>query len=284
MKDFLKWMLKISLIVIAFYLVFKKVTWADISKSWKELHAIWLLPAFLLYNLSQWISTARLLQLLHRVGINISYFTNLALYYKAMFFGLFLPGGVSGDAYKVIYLQKRSTASYKTLITAALLDRVNGLTMLLTIAILLLSRRIDLVQPYLTIHVGWIFVLLAVGWLTYFILHHRFFPVFDPILVVITSFSLVIQLLQLVSFFCILYGFSIEPGQWLLYGILFYSGSVLAALPLSINGLGIREWVLVTGSSMMALDSGKAFSASLVFTLISGVCALIGGMIKIKES
>lgn len=284
MKEFLKWFLKISLIVLAFYLVFKKVTWAEIVKSWNDLHAIWLLPAFVLYNISQWISTARLLQLFRRVGIKISYFTNLALYYKAMFFGLFLPGGVSGDAYKVIYLQKRSTASYKTLITAALLDRINGLTMLLTIAIMLLTKRIDLVQSYIPITTFWIMMILISGWLTYLILHHKIFPLFNPVLPVITGLSLVIQLVQLASFFCILNGFSVEPEQWVSYGILFYTGSVLAALPLSINGLGIREWVLVTGSSLMVLDSGKAFSASLVFTLISGVCALIGGMIKIKEA
>ena len=64
--------------------------------------------------------------------------------------------------------------------------------------------------------------------------------------------------------------------QWISYGILFYGGSVMSALPLSINGLGIREWVLVTGSGLMMIDSARAFSASFLFTLISGVCALIG--------
>jgi uncharacterized membrane protein len=56
----------------------------------------------------------------------------------------------------------------------------------------------------------------------------------------------------------------------------------MSALPISINGLGIREWVLVTGSGLMMLDSAKAFSASFLFTLISGVCALIGGIVSMR--
>jgi hypothetical protein len=41
--------------------------------------------------------------------------------------------------------------------------------------------------------------------------------------------------------------------------------------------------VLVTGSGLMMLDSAKAFSASLIFTLISGICALIGSVVKLKD-
>ena len=72
MKEALKWVFKITLIVLAFYLVFKKVTLDEIRAAWAELHAIWLVPAFILYNISQFISTFRLLQLLHAVGVQIN--------------------------------------------------------------------------------------------------------------------------------------------------------------------------------------------------------------------
>lgn len=285
MKEALKWLLKIGLIILAFWLVFRKVSWDDVKQTWSGISAFWLLPAFLLYNVSQFISAFRLLQLFRVAGVDISYPDNVKLYYKAMFFGLFLPGGVSGDAYKVIYLQKRSDAGYKTLITATLLDRVNGLMMLLTIAAALLSRRLDVVDQMISYSPSPYLLALTVllAWMAYILLHRRLFPLFSPALPRISILSLVIQLCQLMAFFCILTAFSIGWGQWLSYGILFYSGSVLSALPLSISGLGIREWVLVTGSGIMMLDSAKAFSASLIFTLISGICALIGGMIKLKE-
>jgi len=144
-------------------------------------------------------------------------------------------------------------------------------------------QRIEILNRYIPITMLWAVSILILGWVLYILLHRKLFPAFNALLLKISFLSLVIQLLQLISFFCILYGFSIAPDQWLLYGILFYTGSVLSALPLSINGLGIREWVLVTGSTLLVLDSAKAFSASLVFTLISGICALIGGVIKHRE-
>lgn len=282
MKSLLKWLLKIGLIALAFYLVFKKVSWESIKATLQQFSIWWLVPAFLLYNLSQFLSAYRLLQMFRSVGVNIPYLQNLRLYYKAMFYGLFLPGGVSGDAYKVIYLQKRSEASYKTLITATLLDRVNGLTTLLSIATLLLVQRLDVLKEYVPMKASWIILLLIIGWLVYVLLHRKLFPAFNKVLVNVTAFSWVIQCLQLLSFFCLLKGFTIATSQWIAYGILFYGGSVMSALPLSINGLGIREWVLVTGSGLMMIDSARAFSASFLFTLISGVCALIGGIIQVK--
>lgn len=283
MKTALKWALKIGLITLAFYLVFKKVSWAEIQKTFLEFKTGWLFLAFILYNLSQFISAFRLLRFLWSVGVEISYIRNLQLYYKSMFYGLFLPGGVSGDAYKVIYLQKRSAASYKTLITTTLLDRVNGLTTLLSIAALLMIQRLDVLQEYVPVKSGWILALLVTGWLIYFLLHRKLFPAYNAVLPAATGLSWLIQCIQLLSFFCILQGFSIDSGQWISYGILFYGGSVMSALPISMNGLGIREWVLVTGSALMMLDSARAFSASFLFTLISGICALIGGIIQIRD-
>jgi uncharacterized membrane protein YbhN (UPF0104 family) len=286
MKEALKWILKIGLIVLAFYLVFRKLSWEDVRRTWSDIHAAWLIPAFILYNASQFLSSFRLLKLFRSADVHISYPDNLRLYYKSMFFGLFLPGGVSGDAYKVIYLQKHSDAGYRTLITATLLDRANGLAMLLSIAAILLSQKPELLKgliPQVPFSPLSLILLVCLAWLAYVIIHRKWFPSFSGVLPQVTALSLVAQVCQLFSFFCILHAFSILPFQFLAYGILFYTGSVLSALPLSISGLGIREWVLVTGSGLMGLESARAFSASLVFTLIAGVCALIGAIIKMKE-
>jgi hypothetical protein len=193
---------------------------------------------------------------------------------------------VSGDAYKVIYLQKHSDAGYRTLITATLLDRANGLAMLLSIAAILLSQKPELLKgliPQVPFSPLSLILLVCLAWLAYVIIHRKWFPSFSGVLPQVTALSLVAQVCQLFSFFCILHAFSILPFQFLAYGILFYTGSVLSALPLSISGLGIREWVLVTGSGLMGLESARAFSASLVFTLIAGICALIGGIVKMRE-
>ncbi len=44
-----------------------------------------------------------------------------------MFYNLFLPGSISGDAYKVILLTKKYGVPYKKTTSAVLLDRISGL-------------------------------------------------------------------------------------------------------------------------------------------------------------
>ena len=43
-----------------------------------------------------------------------------------MFYNLFLPGAISGDAYKVIMLNRRYKTSYKKASAEVLLDRFSG--------------------------------------------------------------------------------------------------------------------------------------------------------------
>src|SRR6476646_11862338 len=52
---------------------------------------------------------------------------NIKLYWMGMFYNLFLPGSISGDAYKVVLLKKRYDSSYKKTSAAVLLDRFSGL-------------------------------------------------------------------------------------------------------------------------------------------------------------
>ncbi len=44
-----------------------------------------------------------------------------------MFYNLFLPGSISGDAYKVVRLTKDFNVAYKKTTAAVLLDRFSGL-------------------------------------------------------------------------------------------------------------------------------------------------------------
>jgi hypothetical protein len=47
-----------------------------------------------------------------------------------MFYNLFLPGAISGDAYKVVLLTRKYDVSYKKITAAVLLDRFQRFTCL----------------------------------------------------------------------------------------------------------------------------------------------------------
>src|SRR5699024_7741304 len=96
-------------------------TWALLSSA----NIFWIIVAFIFFNLSQFLSAKRLLNFYHALKLPLGYRLNLKLYYKGMFYNLFLPGGIGGDGYKVHFLYKAYHQSVKKLITATLIDRIN---------------------------------------------------------------------------------------------------------------------------------------------------------------
>ncbi|MBC6490595.1 lysylphosphatidylglycerol synthase transmembrane domain-containing protein [Flavihumibacter stibioxidans] len=277
MKKVILLIVRITVIVLAFYLVFRKLSLQDLLQAWRSIHAVWLIPALLLYNLSQFTSARRLQHFYHAIRVNISFQSNLLLYYKAMFYGLFLPGGISGDAYKVIRLKRVSTVSNRSLITATFLDRATGLMVLVILIALLLIRVLEIRYTWL-LWTGTVLIIIAVTVLAAWLIR-RYMAEFSLAAVTGAGLSVLIQFLQLASFFCILQSMSTPVHQWLSYALLFYLGSVLSAVPVSIGGIGIREWVFATGSGWLGLAASTAVTASLLFFLLAAGSALVAAFL-----
>ena len=53
-------------------------------------------------------------------------FLTLCLCYVGMFYNLFLPGGIGGDAYKVYQLRKYHQGRTFAIVQAMIFDRLNG--------------------------------------------------------------------------------------------------------------------------------------------------------------
>lgn len=284
MKPWLKTLLKLAVTALAFYLVFRQVSWTALRDTLAGINPLWFLAAFLLYNLSQVLSSWRLLGFYHNLNLPIGFRQNLAVYYRAMFYGLFLPGGVSGDAYKVMTYQKQFQQPYRSLIMATLSDRVTGLAMLMSI----LGVLVILVSPYLPIPVkAWPWLLAAaigIGWVLVYGIGRRFAAIHTSQIPMAALQSAGVQTLQLLAFFCILQGMGIPPAEWIRYAVLFYAGSILSSLPVSMGGMGMREWAMVTGSGLFGLASAPAFAASFSFFLVSSCSALAGAAVRIPDA
>jgi glycosyltransferase 2 family protein len=274
-----KWLLiaaRVLVAVAAMWLALRNIGWAELNQFEWNGSLLWLIPAFLFFNISQCISAYRLLQFYKIYQPAISYRFNLRLYYKGMFYNLFLPGGIGGDAYKIIAL-KNSDNSYKQLTTATLLDRVNGLVVLLLIISLLTAfvaipgfEKLLSLLPY--------FVL--IGLPCYILVIFYFFKPFSKILPITGFLSLLVQGFQLLSFYCILYSLQIDAGSFIQYAVLFFVSSIIAALPFSIGGIGTRELAMATGAAYFGISAAKMVSASLVFFVLTAFSALAGWAIS----
>lgn len=284
MKKWILIVIRVLVATAAMYFALRKINWQELKQFEWNSSLLWLLPALLLFNASQFISAYRLLQFYKIHQPAISYPFNLRLYYKGMFYNLFLPGGIGGDAYKIIAL-KNSGNTYKQLATATLLDRLNGLAIVVLI-ITLLASMVDLEGWYDDIF-SLLPLLTAIGLPGFWLVVYFLFKPFHKILPLTGLLSILVQGFQLSAFYCIIYALQIDSGTLTEYAFLFFVSSVISALPVSIGGIGTRELAIATGAAYFHLSATKMISASLLFFLMIVFSSLAGWALssrKIKKN
>ena len=274
--------------MLALYFIYTKI---DLAKAWESLqraNTLWLLFAWVLFVCSKAASAMRLLDHFASIDLRIPRILNLKLYALGMYYNLFLPGGIGGDGYKAYWLNKHYEKSVKKLVTALLLDRINGLIALLALA-LAFGAFVDL--PFFQ-EQKWIFPLAIVGtYLIHWLILKRFFPRFLSTLLSSHGWSLLVQLLQIGAVYGIYTALGVsEP--WYAYVFIFLLSSVVSVLPLTIGGIGSREVVFLLGADWLSLNQDTAVTISLIFYVLTAISSLIGAYFtwhpiqlpKIKDS
>ena len=261
--NLLKLLAKTAVTLLALWYVFHKVELRTVLQVISRADLLWLLPAFLLFILSKTIAAFRLNICFSATGLILSTLYNLKLYLLGMYYNLFLPGGIGGDGYKIWLLNKKQNVSTGKIFRAVLADRLSGITALIVLGVFfyyLLPGDL----PYKNL--VWLIapVTAAALWLAC--------RMFAPLLVSVYAFtgllSLAVQTLQVLSAWMILHALHV-PGENIPYLFLFLISSVIAILPVTVGGIGAREFTFMTGSAWMHLDAGQAVALSLLFYLIT---------------
>lgn len=267
----LKLLLKIAVTVACLWYVFTKIDIGVILAVVKKANWLWLFAAFLIYTISKFIGSRRLNIYFKNIGIHLPEWQNLKLYWLGMFYNLFLPGAITGDAYKVILLTKRFNTSYKKPTAAVLLDRFSGL---LSLGLIMAAYSSFVIKE------KWIVILLITGALLavpfLYLTIKKFFPDFlsgfRPTFLLGTA----VQITMLLCVYFILFALNIKVGLNG-YVFIFLIATVASVLPISVGGgLGVREFVVIEGAKYAGLDQHKALIISLLFYLITVACSLIG--------
>ena len=279
-RKVLKLALKILLTAGAVYLVFRKIepdtTWQIIRNT----HAGWLALAMLFYVASKVFCSYRLNGYFRDIVIFLKDREHLQLYGIGMFYNLFLPGGIGGDGYKVYLLHKSHQTPAKKLIRAVLLDRGNGLGVLLFLMFALaVFLEVDWPLPIELSCIGLIgLILIPPGFYGVMVL---FFKDFLGSLWSTTGFSFLNQVLQVVSAYFILLALGVTD-QFIAYLFVFLVSSVVSVLPLTIGGVGARELVFVLAYEYVAIDKNTAVAFSLLFFLLTAITSLTGIFMKFE--
>ena len=273
MKKKLLTALKIALSIGLVIFVLSQIETKRLLELLKSSDPLWLFGAFLLFNASKIVSSLRLNIYFKHLGIYLGELEALRLYYVGMFYNLFLPGGIGGDGYKVYLLQKRHNAGYKGLIAATLLDRISGLAALLFLAgvLFLYSRYAELFPWLKLLDIAALIALFPL----YFYLHKKLFRSLSEDLSKTTFLAFVVQLLQLLSAYAIFKALGLNDHT-IEYLTLFLVSSVVAVLPLTIGGVGAREFTFLYGLKILGLDPSAGVAFSFLFFLITLLSSAIG--------
>ena len=279
-KNQLKTALKILLTGGALYLVFQKIDTAQLLQLSKNLSWPWLLPAIVLFVGSKVATAIRLNHYFANIHLLLSAWENWRLYLIGMFYNLFLPGGIGGDGYKVYLLNKEFKTPVKELLKASLLDRLGGLVAIVALLLALLGLIELPWQGFATWTSKALLFAAALGvipafWLLQKVLFSNFLPSFWQGII----WSLVGQLAQMASVFCLLLALGVQDNL-LAYQAVFLLSSIVAVLPLTIGGVGARELVVVYAHSYAGIQETEAVAFSLLFFLISAAVSLSGAWIK----
>lgn len=274
-KKVLQWVLKISLSIGALFLVYKKIDRQLFVAIVKNVDWFWLVPAFILFNISKVFSALRLQGLLNNIGIKINHQENLQLYYQGMFYNLFLPGGIGGDAFKTYVLNKGNQIPLKKIIGTILYDRLSGLIVLLCIA-----------SIFAFITIGkWklLFFILSIGSIPAgFLFTVLLFPSHRKNYWQSQFYSFAVQVSQVFSVIFILKALQIKFMLYFNYLFLFMISSIASVVPITIGGAGARELVFLYGEKIMNTSVESGIAVGLLFFLITAFSSFAGILMKPK--
>lgn len=272
-------LLKAAISLVLIYFILTKIDFKEVLKVLKSANGPWLSMALLLFILSKVLNSLRLNLYFHAIGVPLTQLSNLKLYLLGMFYNLFLPGGIGGDAYKGYAIKKKFEVRTKKVVGVLLLDRLSGMLLILMYACALASF---LKMPFFK---GWEWLFWAaipLGILVFWYVNKHFFAYVLPVFLGSFGYSALLQAIQLGATFCIIKSLGIT-GNLLAYLFLFMMSSIVSVIPLTIGGIGSREVTFLYGAQWLGLDENTAISISFVFFLITALVSFSGIVYHFKK-
>lgn len=264
--------IKVLISAVLIYFILTKINIDEIKGILVKSTPLYLVGAIIFFIISKVIAAIRLNLYFHQLNIPLSHKSNFKLYLLGMFYNLFLPGGIGGDAYKGFVLKKNFEVPTKKIVSVLILDRLSGLLLLFIYACCLLAfLKLELLAGF-----NWFFmVAIPLSILVFWLLHKKFFNYIIPVFWKATLLSGFVQLAQLISICFILMALTIKMNQ-ISYLIIFLISSIVAVVPLTLGGIGSREVTFYYGAQFLGLDQNISIGVSVLFFLITAIVSLTG--------
>ncbi len=273
-----KLLLKIFFTALLLYFVFRKIHPGEILSILKKSNWLFLVFAFVIFSLSQFVSSSRLLGFLRDTDIEISFRKNLKMYVLGMFYNIFLPGGVGGDGYKVYLLKNHFKKPVGQFVTALLLDRISGLWAVGG-CLLFMAFFVPAVISYFFVAA----LAFLIATIIYYFIERKFFPRFSRKWLKKHGKAIIVQSLQVAAAGCILASASGDQ-HFAPYLFSFLLSSLASVVPVTVGGLGAREYVMMNAAALIGIEENLGVFITATFWLISAVASLPGVYYALRPS
>jgi uncharacterized membrane protein YbhN (UPF0104 family) len=289
-KKYFFFLLKVTVSLGLLFYLFRHT---DFQSLWKTIHRInplWFITAFLGYIIFQMISTLRWQIICKNLGFNQSYIYFLKLYFINQYFNAFLPGLLGGDIIRIGYLLKDGAT--KTAATLSVFyDRAFGFLGALFLILLCLPFMGDFLPTatkkslYLVTSMGLLvsfFLVILESFCRdklksyYLLAAARVFAL--RVFVVLFVLGLLVQILYSAHLFFLSRGLGL-PVPLSFYLIIVPIVGVLAAMPVSLGGLGVREGTLAYFLKFLGFGTEYGLALGILVYAVALLGGLIGGVV-----
>jgi len=301
---------KMGLSIALFSYVVAKVSPGNVWAVVRHANPTYLGAAAALFIFSNLVGSWLWARLLRAQGVTIPYHKAAAYYFVGLFFNNFLPSNIGGDIARISDASKYAP-NVSSVFSATLMDRLLGVVSIALLAVIASFASIDRFHLY-AIYLGIVLAFLTALALFLSIFNRRILKAFEwPFRVLglrkveewigrllddlhgfrnqkaaLRAAFLATTIVQ-ISRIYVHYLVGLSLGVRLAAGYYFLFVPVLAALvslPISMNGLGIREGASVVLFQMAGLTREQAFTIPFVTYLMSVFISLLGGFIFVTRS
>ncbi|MBW2163993.1 MAG: flippase-like domain-containing protein [Deltaproteobacteria bacterium] len=287
----MKFLLRIGLSICLLAWLISRTNSDDLLAAFLDLSFFAWAVAFLMYLASQVISSIRWYFLAHALDFTGPWSVYLRYYFVGLYFNLFLPTSVGGDVLKMHFISrgepKKLRATY-----SLVADRLFGFAamLLLGAGAVLIGHGILPHFEHLLCVAGICVIASLLGLPMAYKLLGSAWPKIGKRLAVFLVFwekpkalfaalslSLVLQVLGISAVVLLAKDMGLSPPA-AFYFAAFPLVAILTVLPISFNGIGLREGGFIFFLGLKGISAEKALTLSLSFFAIQIAASLIGGL------
>jgi len=308
-----KLLIRITISAILIFLLLSQTDTDQLLSTLRIVNIPMLLFALFIYILSAILNSFRWYLLIKASNMEFSFPRILSLNFTGLFFSIFLPGRTGGDIARAYYIAKSSDDRVKA-ISTIIIWRIMGIIALTIIALMASFASFTFIEDK-SIIVAIFLIVLLIYTMLYLVNNRKLMKfLFEKLSVLLNKISTnnleskfetlynavhsyqkrqklllvnivigaVVHLLIISCWYIISQSLDIEIS-YIYFLLLIPIISLLNTIPISLNGVGVREGAAILLFGNAGLELSQSLSMGLLFSAISLALGLIGGIFYILK-